>query len=73
MDYDLLIRGGTVVSAHDMAAADVAVSGGRVVAVGAISGSARETVDAGGLLVMPGGVDTHVHLDQPSPDRKSVV
>lgn len=67
MDYDLLIRGGTVVSAHDMAAADVAVSGGRVVAVGAISGSARETVDADGLLVMPGGVDTHVHLDQPSP------
>ncbi len=67
MDYDLLIRGGTVVSAHDMAVADIAVSAGRVVAVGAINGSARETVDAGGLLIMPGGVDTHVHLDQPSP------
>ena len=67
VDYDLLIRGGTVVTAQDMAKADVAITGGRVVAVGAINGGARETIDAAGQLVMPGGVDTHVHLDQPAP------
>lgn len=66
MDYDLLIRGGTVVSAQDMAKADVAISGSQVVAVGALGGSAREVIDASGMLVMPGGVDTHVHLAQRS-------
>ena len=65
MDYDLVIRGGTVVTAHNMAKADVAVAGGKIIAVGAFEGRARETIDASGLLVMPGGVDTHVHLDQP--------
>ena len=65
-DYDLLIHGGTVVSPHDVARADVGVIGGRVVAVGSLSGTANTTIDASGLLVMPGGVDSHVHLDQPS-------
>ncbi len=66
MRYDLLIRGGTVVSAHDMAKADVAVKDGRVVAVGALADTATEEIDATDMLVMPGGVDTHVHLDEPS-------
>jgi len=66
VDYDLLIRGGTVVSSQDMAKADVAISGGQIVAVGALSGSAREVIDASDMLVMPGGVDTHVHLAQRS-------
>jgi N-acyl-D-aspartate/D-glutamate deacylase len=43
--------------------ADVAVSGGRVAALGRGLGSARETVDAGGLALMPGIVDTHTHYD----------
>ena len=67
VDYDLLIRGGTVVTAQDMARADVAIAGGRIVAVGALAGAARQTIDASGQLVMPGGVDSHVHLDQPAP------
>lgn len=67
VDYDLLIRGGTVVTATEMAKADVGVVAGKIVAVGAISGAAREVIDAGGKLVMPGGVDSHVHLDQPAP------
>ena len=67
MDYDLLIRGDIVVTAQDTFKADVSVTGGRVVAVGAINAAARETIDAAGLLVFPGGVDTHVHLDQPAP------
>lgn len=65
-DYDLVIRGGTVVTASDTTRADVGIRGGRIVALAeAIEGGARE-IDASGLLVMPGGIDSHVHLAQPA-------
>ena len=62
-DYDLVIRGGTVVTAADQFRADVGVRGGRVAALGESLRGGRE-LDAGGLLVMPGGVDTHCHIEQ---------
>lgn len=63
---DLVIRGGTVVTAGaTREGCDVGIAGGRVVALGAV-GRGREEVDARGLLVMPGGVDTHCHLAQKS-------
>ena len=62
-DYDLVIAGGTVVTASDMFQADVGVLGGRIAAVGANLRGER-TVDAHGLLVMPGGVDSHCHIEQ---------
>ena len=62
---DLVVRGGTVVTATGSAVADVAVEGGRITAVEAdLSGpasTAREVVDARGLLVLPGVVDVHTH------------
>ncbi len=62
--YDLVIRGGTVVTASDTMEADVAVSGETIVAVGRdLPGGARE-IDAGGKLVLPGGVDAHCHIEQ---------
>src|SRR5216684_5022771 len=66
---DLAIRGGTVVTASDTFRADVGIRAGRIVAVAAeIEGAARE-IDASGLLVLPGGIDSHVHIAQPSgPD-----
>ena len=66
---DLAIRGGTVVTASDTFRADVGVQAGRIVAVAAeIEGATRE-IDASGLLVLPGGIDSHVHIAQPSgPD-----
>jgi dihydropyrimidinase len=65
-DYDLAIRGGTVVTASDTFRADVGVRDGRIAAVAdRIDGAARE-IDASGLLVMPGGIDSHVHLAQPA-------
>jgi dihydropyrimidinase len=67
VEYDLLISGGTLVSAHDMTVGNVAVKDGKIAAVGQFGGTARERLDASGKLVMPGGVDTHVHLDQPAP------
>ena len=62
---DLLVRGGTVVTANGSRRADVAVDGGLIVAVepdlGGLAESAREIVDATGLLVLPGVIDAHTH------------
>src|SRR6202030_3851714 len=67
-ELDLAIRGGTVVTASDTFRADVGIRAGRIVAVAAdIEGATRE-IDASGLLVMPGGIDSHVHLAQPASD-----
>jgi dihydropyrimidinase len=64
-ELDLVIRGGTVVTAADTVLADIGIARGRIVAV-AQSLSGAEEIDATGLLVMPGGIDSHVHLAQPS-------
>lgn len=65
-DLDLVIRGGTVVTAADTARADVGIRGGRIAAVALDLPRGRREIDAGGLLVMPGGIDSHVHLAQPA-------
>lgn len=54
--FDLIIRG---------AQGDVAVADGVIAAVGHDLGAAREEVDSAGMLVLPGAVDVHVHLDDP--------
>lgn len=61
-----IIRGGTVVNTDGSARADVLVRDGRIVALGdARDWTADETVDAGGMLVIPGGIDAHTHLEYP--------
>jgi len=62
-EYDLVVRGGTVVTGSDTMRADVGIRGGRIAALGERLEGAS-TLDAGGLLVMPGGVDTHCHIEQ---------
>ena len=63
----VIIRGGTVVNADASVRADVLCEGGRITAVGpdlqAPAGAV--VVDAGGALVMPGGIDTHTHMELP--------
>ena len=63
-DFDLAIRGGTVVTASDTFRADVGIRGGRVAAVADKVEGALKEIDASGLMVMPGGIDSHVHLAQ---------
>ncbi|MGH2406822.1 MAG: dihydropyrimidinase [Candidatus Limnocylindrales bacterium] len=69
----LLVRGGTVVTTAGSSRADVAVEGGRIVAVGpGLGDEGREVVDASGLLVLPGVLDVHTHTriaTDEAPDR----
>ncbi len=62
-DFDLVVRGGTVVTGADTMRADVGIRAGRIAAI-ADSLDGAEVLDAGGLLVLPGGVDTHCHIEQ---------
>ena len=65
MDYDVVIRNGSVVdgSGTGPRPADVAIRADRVVEVGEVRGAASRTIDATGRLVTPGFVDIHTHLD----------
>lgn len=67
MTYDLVIKQGTVVTAEATFAADVAVRGETIAAIGENLSGARE-IDARGKLVTPGAVDIHVHLQMPIGD-----
>ena len=64
--YDLVVRGGTVVTACDVFEADVAVANGVIVALGRNLGAGTREIDARARLVLPGGVDSHCHIEQRS-------
>src|SRR5688500_1173744 len=59
---DLAIHGGTIVTATETRRADIGIADGRIVAIGEV-GEALVEEDATGLLVLPGVVDPHTHLD----------
>ena len=65
MSYDLVVKGGLVVTAEESFAADVAVAGERIAAIGAGLAGERE-LDARGLYVLPGAIDGHIHLTDPT-------
>ena len=70
---DLLVSGGTVVTASGTQLADVAITDGLISQIGLdLSRDAAEVIDASGLLVLPGVIDVHTHLRLPTdsePDR----
>lgn len=69
--YDLIVRGGEVANHAGRGMADVGVTGGRIVFVGDLSqASAGEVVDATGLTVLPGVIDTQVHFREPGLEWK---
>ena len=67
MAFDTIIRNGTVVTAIDTCAADVAITSGKISAIGKDlpSENASKIIDATDKLVLPGGIDVHTHLDMP--------
>ena len=68
--HDLIIRGGTVVTESDAFPADVGVRDGRIAALASrLDGG--PVLDASGLLVLPGGVDSHCHIEQLRASQQS--
>ena len=66
-DYDLVIRNAKIVTEDRQLDGDIAVKDGRVAALEpAIAGKGAREIDAGGKFVLPGGVDSHCHIEQKS-------
>src|SRR5437870_12547713 len=65
MSHDLIIRGGTIIDGSGLPRyqADVGIKGGRITAIGKVSGPADEVIDAEGHVVAPGFIDGHTHMD----------
>ena len=61
----MIIRGGTVVTARGVEKADIAIAGEQITAVGLNLPDDAEEIDATGLHVFPGGIDSHVHFNEP--------
>jgi dihydropyrimidinase len=65
-DYDLVIRNGTVATAADITDCDIGIRGGVVATLGKGLASGTREIDARGRLVLPGGIDSHCHIEQRS-------
>ncbi len=71
MLYDTLIRGGRIVSSQGVHEGDVGISGDKIVSVGSLAAdTAEQVIDATGLLVLPGLIDTQVHFREPGMEHK---
>ena len=69
--YDLIVRGGTLVTPSGRVEADLAIRDGRIAGLGDHAGdSAAEVIDAAGLHVLPGVIDTQVHFREPGHEHK---
>ncbi len=69
--FDLLIRRGSVVNHDGIGVRDVGVRNGRIAGLGELSATdAGETIDAAGLTIFPGVIDTQVHFREPGAEHK---
>jgi dihydroorotase len=68
--FDLILRGGAAATPNGIVRADVAVRDGRIAAIGTVTGDAAEVIDAGGLHVLPGVIDSQVHFREPGLEHK---
>ncbi len=69
-EFDLVIRGGELVSESGSQHADLGIKDGKIAAIG-LNLSGQEVLDANGLLVIPGGIDPHVHLNMPTATTRT--
>ena len=61
---DLVIHNATVATADDTFTADIGIRDGVIVELGEVTGVGTEEIDATGKLIMPGGIDSHTHIEQ---------
>ncbi len=71
MNFDLVLKGGTVVNHDGTGVRDIGISNGRIAALGNLARqSAGETIDCTGLHILPGVIDSQVHFREPGLEHK---
>jgi dihydropyrimidinase len=70
-ECELVVRGGTVVTAGSSSECDLGISAGRITQIGGFP-RGRTEIDASDALVLPGGLDMHVHLTSPVPPEPGI-
>src|SRR3954453_7855048 len=71
LTYDVILKSGTVVNQDGTGVRDIAVTNGRVAAIGSFApGTAASVIDCHGLHILPGVIDTQVHFREPGLTHK---
>lgn len=70
VQFDLLIRNGTIVTSAGRNIGDIGITNGKITAIGSLTDSAAEVIDATDLWVLPGLIDTQVHFREPGLEHK---
>jgi dihydroorotase len=71
MTFDLILRGGSVVNHDGIGERDIGIRNGRIAALGSLSAAhTAEIVEARGLTILPGVIDTQVHFREPGAEHK---
>ena len=66
MQFDTVIHGGTIATADYVARGDIGIKDGRITALAESLAGGDRRIDAGGRIVMPGGIEAHAHIAQES-------
>ncbi|MDO6722400.1 dihydropyrimidinase [Celeribacter halophilus] len=66
MAFDTIIKGARVVTSAGVTSCDIGLCDGKIASLATELSEAKEIIDARGLIAMPGGIDSHVHISQPS-------
>ncbi|NMA94159.1 MAG: dihydropyrimidinase [Clostridiales bacterium] len=64
-EFDLIVKNGLIATESDEYYADIGISDGKIVQIGTDLNNAADVIDAAGMLVIPGGIDIHTHIDAP--------
>ena len=71
MNFDLILKGGTVVNHDGAGLRDIGINDGRIAAIGSLYSSyASQTIDCKGLHILPGVIDSQVHFREPGLEHK---
>lgn len=63
---DLKLSGGTLVTESESFKADIGIAGGKIACIGVSLPESRDSINAEGFFILPGGVDAHCHVDEPA-------
>ncbi|NCU63264.1 MAG: dihydroorotase, partial [Candidatus Fonsibacter lacus] len=71
--YDLIIKNGNCFINNNLTQTDIGIKNNQIIRIGSIDDSANKVLDAKGLTIIPGAIDTQVHFREPgNPDKEDL-